>query len=111
MLAVSGPCALAFPSFPSHHKANHESGRRVLDVLALESENKPEAVPEPLLGKQGGDGDPTKLYEHGPKTWPSLALRSESDRSLSHRASLAGALAESHASAATSTHAQLQTQP
>ena len=61
------------PLFPAHHKANHEAGRRVLDVLAPESENKPQAVPEPLLGRQGGQAI-RQLHEHGPKTWPSLAL-------------------------------------
>ena len=71
----------SFPSFPTHHKANHESGRRMLDVYAQESSFQGERA---SVHKQrlGGNEDPTKLYEQGPRTWPSLALRKESDQVL-----------------------------
>ena len=69
------PC---FPSFPTHHKANHESGKRMLDVYAQESGFQAERA-SVHKHRLGGNEDPTKLYEQGPRTWPSLALRKESD--------------------------------
>ena len=71
----------SFPSFPTHHKANHEGGRRMLDVYAQEESFQGERA-SVHKHRLGGNEDPTKLYEQGPRTWPSLALRTESDQVL-----------------------------
>ena len=71
----------SFPSFPNHHKASHESGRRMLDVYAQESSFQGERA-SIHKHRLGGNEDPTLLYEQGPRTWPSLALRKESDQVL-----------------------------
>ena len=78
--AVQQPC---FPSFgaSTHHKQNHEGGRRMLDVYAQESSFQSERA-SVHTHRLGGNEDPTTLYEQGPRTWPSLALREESDQVL-----------------------------
>ena len=78
--AVQQPC---FPSFgaSTHHKQNHEGGRRMLDVYAQESSFQSERA-SVHTHRLGGNEDPTTLYEQGPRTWPSLALRKESDQVL-----------------------------
>ena len=83
MLVLPKVCP-AFPAFPggqqhhttSHHTAKHEGGKKILDIYAVESGA---AGTHGTLRRLGGDEDPTKLYEYGPRTWPSLALRAESD--------------------------------
>ena len=93
MARVSSPCRgggsmlvvhtlpPTFPSFPAHHsKQHHEGGKRVLDVYSMEAEQKDK--PSLHVHRLGGNEDPTTLYEQGPRTWPSLALRTESDQVL-----------------------------
>ena len=53
----------------------------VLSLTQMDTGGKDKtAHPTVTMTRQGGDDDPTKLYEFGPRTWPSLALRAESDQ-------------------------------
>ena len=53
----------------------------MLDVYAQESSFQSERA-SVHTHRLGGNEDPTTLYEQGPRTWPSLALRKESDQVL-----------------------------